>query len=110
MEAIPVPLHKFSHVHVDLVGPWPRPAEGHTLLLTVVDRTARWAEAQVVADSFVANWVAFFGVPATITTDQGTQFTGSMWQCMCKALGSKHVQTTATTPKPMAWWSGSTAS
>ena len=24
VEAIPVPLHKFSHVHVDLVGPWTR--------------------------------------------------------------------------------------
>ena len=96
VDAIPVPLHKFSHVHVDLVGPWPRSAEGHTHLLTVVDRTTRWAEAiplqsttaQVVADSFVANWVACFGMPATITTDQGTQFTGSTWQCMCKALGS----------------------
>ena len=36
-----------------------------------------------------------FGVPATITTDQGTQFTGGTWQCMCRALGVKHVQTTA---------------
>ena len=107
MDPIPVPLHKFSHVHVDLVGPWPRTAEGHTSLLTVVDRTTRWAEAiplqsttaQMVADSFVANWVARFGVPATITTDQGTQFTGGTWQCMCKALGSKHVRTTAYHPQ-----------
>ena len=84
-----------------------RTAEGHTHLLTVVDRTTRWAEAiplqsttaQVVADYFVANWGARFGLPATITTDQGTQFTGSMWQCMCRALGSKHVQTTAYHPQ-----------
>ena len=74
--------------------------------VTVVDRTTRLAEAipvqsttaQVVADSFVANWVARFGVPAPITTDQGTQFTGGTWQCMCKALGSKHVRTTAYHP------------
>ena len=98
MEAIPVPLHKFSHVHVDLVGHWPRSADGHSHLLTVVDRTTRWSEAiplqsttaQVVADSFVAR----FGVPATITTDHGTQFTGGTWQCMCKALGSKHLLVT----------------
>ena len=48
-------------------------------LLTVVDRTTRWAEAipfysttaQEAADSFVANWVSRVegGVPATITTD-----------------------------------------
>ena len=79
MDAIPVPLHKFSHMHMDLVGLWPQTVEGHTHLLTVVDRTMRWAEAvqlqsttaQVVADSFVVNWVARFGVPATITTNQG---------------------------------------
>ena len=43
----------------------------------------------------------FFGVPATITitTDQGTQFTGSTWQCICRALGSKHVGTTAYHPQ-----------
>ena len=98
MDVIPVPLHKFSHVHVDLVGPWPRSAEGHTHLLTVVDNTQS-TTAQVVADSFVANWVARFGVPATITTDQGTQLIGSTWQCMCKALGSKHVWTTAYHPQ-----------
>ena len=45
VDAIPVPLHKFSHVHMDLVGPWPRTAEGHTHLLTIVDRTTRWADA-----------------------------------------------------------------
>ena len=106
MEFIPVPLHQFSHVHVDLVGPRPRTAEGHTHLLTVVDQTTKWDEAiplqttaQVVAVYFVANWVARCGEPATITTDQGTQLTGSTWHCLCRALGSKHVQTTAYHPQ-----------
>ena len=48
---------------------------------------------------YVVNWVAHFGVPGSITTDQGMQFTSSMWQCMCRALGSKHVQTTAYHPQ-----------
>ena len=73
MEAIPVPLGKFSQVNVDLVGLWPGTTEGHTHLLTVVDRTTEaipllLTTAQVVADSFVVNWVARFGVSATITT------------------------------------------
>ena len=38
-DAIPVPLLKFSHVHVDLVGPWPWTTKGHTHFLTMVDRT-----------------------------------------------------------------------
>ena len=48
---------------------------------------------------YVANWVAHFGVPGSITTDQGMQCTSNMWQCMCRALGSKHVQTTAYHPQ-----------
>ena len=39
MGAIPVLMRKFLHVNVDLVGLWPGTTEGHTHLLTVVDRT-----------------------------------------------------------------------
>jgi Integrase zinc binding domain len=44
-QPIPVPLARFSHVHVDLVGPLPRSNSGQAYLLTVVDRSTRWAEA-----------------------------------------------------------------
>lgn len=107
VEPIPIPLQKFAHVHVDLVGPWPSSAEGHTHLMTVIDRTTRWTEAipmqsvtaQSVADAFVRDWVARYGVPSTVTTDQGPQFTSSTWKCMCNTIGAKHVQTTAYHPQ-----------
>jgi len=107
VEAIPVPDAAFSHVHVDLVGPLPASVKGHTYLLTMIDRTTRWPEvvplqnisAQEVADTFVATWVARFGSPNIITTDRGTQFTGSIWNCMCRTLGSRHVTTTAYHPQ-----------
>ncbi len=41
---IPVPVRRFSHLHVDLVGPLPR-SSGFSYLFTVVDRTTRWPEA-----------------------------------------------------------------
>ena len=107
VEPIPVPSTPYTHVHVDLVGPLPASSKGHTYLLTMVDRTTRWPEvvplnnisAQVVADAFVDTWVARFGVPSTVTTDRGTQFTGSTWQCLCRTLGVKHVTTTAYHPQ-----------
>jgi hypothetical protein len=37
------PTQRFSHLHVDLVGPLPASAGGHTHLLTVLDRSTRWA-------------------------------------------------------------------
>ena len=104
---IPIPEKRFSHVHVDLVGPLPPSKEGHTHVLTIVDRSTRWPEvlpvrditAQECADTFVAGWVARFGVPHTITTDQGTQFSGAVWNCMCRTLGIHHVSTTAYHPQ-----------
>jgi hypothetical protein len=44
---IPVPNRRFSHVHVDLVGPLPTSAEGFGYLFTLVDRSTRWVEAVV---------------------------------------------------------------
>nr|VZI36718.1 unnamed protein product [Spirometra erinaceieuropaei] len=40
----PSPDARFSHVHLDVVGPLP-PSNGFTHLLTCVDRYIRWAEA-----------------------------------------------------------------
>ena len=44
VQAIPVPKQKFTHVHVDLVGPLSSSSRGHTHLLTIVGRTTRWPE------------------------------------------------------------------
>ena len=76
VEAIPVPARRFSHMHVDLVGLLAASSEGHTYLLTILDRTTRWPEvvplrdiaAQTCADAFVSTWVARYGVPNTITS------------------------------------------
>jgi cleavage and polyadenylation specificity factor subunit 1 len=45
VQPIPVPVRRFAHVHVDLVGPLPVSREGFTHLFTMVDRSTRWAEA-----------------------------------------------------------------
>jgi len=44
LEEFPVPAKRFTHIHFDLVGPL-QPSQGHTHLLTIVDRTSRWPEA-----------------------------------------------------------------
>jgi Integrase core domain len=107
VEAMPIPAEKFSHVHVDIVGPLPASAEGHTHLLTVVDRTTRWPEAfplksisaRDCADSFVSGWVARFGVPLKMTMDRGVQFTSEVWAALCSSLGITHNQTSAYHPQ-----------
>ncbi|GFO32935.1 Pol polyprotein [Plakobranchus ocellatus] len=67
---IPVPSRRFSHLHIDLVGPLP-PSEGFTHLLTIIDRTSRWPEVISLsgissthcAKALIRNWISRFGVP-----------------------------------------------
>jgi len=107
VESIPIPKGRFSHVHVDIVGPLPTTTAGFSYLFTMVDRATRWPEAvplkgisaRECADAFTAHWVARFGVPETLTSDQGTQFTGSLWKCLCSTLGIKHITTSAYHPQ-----------
>ena len=46
-EKILVPFRRFSHIHVDLVGPLP-PSQGFRYLLTCVDRSTRCFKENIV--------------------------------------------------------------
>jgi uncharacterized protein YeaC (DUF1315 family) len=83
------------------MGPLPVAARGHKYILTAIDRTSQWPEAvpltgitaEECADAFMAGWVARFGVPATVTTDRGTQSTSATWACLASKLGFQQVLT-----------------
>jgi transposase InsO family protein len=103
---IPVPARRFSHIHVDLVGPLPT-SKGFTHLFTIMDRTSRWPEAIPLnntttvdcANALFQGWVSRYGVPAVITSDRGAQFTSSLWAALCSLLNIQHNQTTAYHPQ-----------
>ncbi len=107
VQPIPVPERRFSHMHVDLVGPLPASVEGFKYLFTMVDRSSRWLKAvplksmaaEDCVEVLISAWVARFGVPTIITSDQGRQFTSALWAGLTKLLGIKHVQTTAYHPQ-----------
>ena len=69
-----MPSRRFSHIHVDLVGPLPA-SKGFTYLFTIIDRTSRWPEAIPInatttvdcANALFQGWVSRYGVPAVIT-------------------------------------------
>jgi transposase InsO family protein len=107
VEPIHIPAARFRHVHVDLVGPLPVSSGGHSYVLTIIDRTSRWPEAvpltsitaERCADAFVEGWVSRFGVPDTVTTDRGTQFSSATWACLARTLRFRHIMTSAYHPQ-----------
>ena len=44
VEKMAIPAARFSHMHVDIVGPPPLSREGYTYLLTMINRSTRWPE------------------------------------------------------------------
>ncbi len=101
------PSQRFSHLHLDLVGPLPASASGLTHLLTVIDRSTRWAEAiplrstsaEDCATALIGGWVARFGIPEQITSDRGRQFCSSLWDALCHRLGVRMIFTTPYHPQ-----------
>ena len=77
IQPISVPARRFTHLHLDLVGPLTASVEGFTHVMTMIDITTRWVEviplssttAFACADALIAGWISRFGVPAAITTD-----------------------------------------
>ena len=105
-QPIPMPTGRFHTVHIDIVGPLV-PSRGCQYLLTCIDRFTRWAEAipipdmtaETTAHHFLAGWVARFGAPQVIITDQGTQFESRAWSALLDFLGTTRHRTTPYHPQ-----------
>ena len=103
---IPTPAERFAHVHVDVVGPF-SPDQGKCYLLTMIDRTTRWTEAIPIANTtadtilqtFLEHWISRFGIPLTVTSDRGAQFTSQLWHAALQRLGIRISATTAYHPQ-----------
>ena len=107
------PLKKYQvgepmeRVAMDITGPWPVSQSGNRYTLVVSDYFTKWAEAypipdqeaKTVAEVFVNQFVARFGTPLLIHTDQGRNFESKLFKEMCNLLGVKKTRTTAFHPQ-----------
>ena len=89
-----VPDKRFSHCHVDIVGPLPE-SDGYRYILTIIDRTTRHLTALPVKEpsaeccskAFLLHYVALYGLPSACTSDQGSNFVSKLFTEMQRHLG-----------------------
>jgi hypothetical protein len=97
-ELHPIPLSwPFAQWGLDMVGKlhksWPG---GHVYMLVAVDKFTKWVEAAPVttqdsttAINFIKSIVFRFGVPHSIITDNGANFTSKEFKSYCESMGIK---------------------
>ena len=89
-----VPETRFTHLHMDIVGPLPT-SEGMNYLLTIVCRKSRWVEAIPMAqatskstcNAFLRGWLSRYGAPQEIFCDNGNTYTAGLWLDLNRILG-----------------------
>ena len=92
-----------ERVTMNIVGPFPKSANGNKYILVVSDYFTRWTEAfpipyqeaLTVARVFVNEYVCRYCVPVQLRTDQGRNFESKLIEKMCKIL---EIDKTRTSP------------
>jgi transposase InsO family protein len=75
---------------LDIVGTWRKAPEGYTHLLVAIDKFFKWVEVRPITNlraeqavTFFTDIIYRFGVPNSIITDNGSQFTGRKFLEFC---------------------------
>jgi transposase InsO family protein len=90
LQTIPI-TWMFAVWGLDLVGPLQKAPGGFSHLLVAIDKFSKWIEVRPLtsirseqAVAFFTNIIHRFGVPNSIITDNGTQFTGKKFLDFCE--------------------------
>jgi len=95
---MPTPPRPFHTWGLDLVGPFRRDKKGRQYLMTCVDHLTGWCEAipirskvnTGIAEAFMTDIVARYGIPSVITTDNGGEFVASSFRKWLAEAGIDH--------------------
>lgn len=102
LRPIPAIKNPFEHLIIDCVGPLPKSKSGSQYLLTVMCLVTRYPAAyalrNITAKSIVkalSQFIAIFGIPKIIQSDQGSNFSSHLFNQVLEQLNIKHNQASA---------------
>jgi transposase InsO family protein len=101
-----LPSGPWKVVCADILGPLPMTPDGNRFVLVFSDRFSKYTVSiamktvttDEVAEQFVSQWVAHFGVPVVLLTDNGPQFASRFLQQVSAILGVQQRCTSAYHP------------
>ena len=96
-----------DRIAIDILGPFPESDAGNKYVLVVGDTFTKWIEAypipdqcsKTVADKIVHEFIARFGTPFEIHSDQGRNFESALFTEMCNALKLHKTRTSSYHPQ-----------
>lgn len=91
-----------DRLHLDFLGPFPASVNNNKYILVITDQFTKWVEAFAVTDQtsettakkLVEEFIARFGAPLEIHTDQGRNFQSDLFKAVCKLFGATQTRTT----------------
>jgi transposase InsO family protein len=101
---------------LDIVGPLRKAPRGYTYLLVAIDKFSKWVEVRTITNlkakeavTFFTDIIYRFGVPNSIITDNGSQFTGRKFLSSVTSSTSASIGRLWHIPRPTVKWSAPTA-
>ena len=95
-----------ERIHIDILGPFNPSESGNIYALMMIDQFTKWVEiaaipeqtALATAKKFLVHFIATFGCPLEIHTDQGRNFESNLFRSLCEALDIAKTRTTPYRP------------
>ncbi|GFW00612.1 retrovirus-related Pol polyprotein from transposon 412 [Trichonephila clavipes] len=95
-------------VTLDLLGPYPASQpERYKFILVISDHFTKWCEliplrkasAQAIANAFFDNYIARYGAPISLISDNGPKFISDVFEHLSHRLDIKHMKTVTYRPQ-----------
>ena len=98
MQEFSIPTWKWEEINIDFMNGLPSSRRHHDSIWVIVDKLTKSANFLPVHTSYttedyarlyIQELVRLHGVPLSIISDRGTQFTSSFWRAFQKGLGNQ---------------------
>src|SRR3954466_9825677 len=108
LQPLPIPEWKWENIGMDFITGLPRTRSGYDSIWVVVDRLTKVAHfipvkttytSAKLAKIYMSRIVCLHGVPKSIVSDRGTQFTSHFWRQLHESLGTRLEFSTAFHPQ-----------